>query len=476
MSLANRISIAVVLLVAAFGTLASYALYDKVRRSLKDEMEFRQNLRLAWLESCLTYDDYHIEMDSAREPDGGAELWQVATRDGRVLWRSPELEKDKRRRLSSETRPFTLGSKDFPVLPGDKLTQFEEFNHALPMYELPTGRSRIELLITARTPSEAMYAELSRLRWALMAIVPLGTLILTIVVVWYVRRQLTPLSIVARSAAAIGPGNTSHRIDVDSKSVEIVQLKHAINGMIERMALGLERERQFSSFAAHELRTPLAQLRVNIEVALRRERSPEDYIRSLNEAMLDIDRLQKLVVDLLNLTRAQEAVVSASDHAALETVVAQAVRMSGHDAVTPEIAGDTLVQGNQELLVSAVRNVLENARRYAPGSAPELAVENAPDTVRLNISDFGPGVPEAERERIFVPLTRLDNARSLKDQNEGFGLGLAIARTAVRACGAELHCAGRADGQSGACFTFTFRRTPISAVTAPTNGKHSTVA
>lgn len=459
LSLANRISFAAVAMVAIFGTLAGYALYDKVRRSLKDEMEGRQNVRLAWIEASLEYDDYHVGFSPKNVPEGAAELWQVSTRDGVVLWKSgdnPAFSEVKK--FSSETRHFTLGSAEFPIAAAETLRRVDEGQRPFVNYELPTGRSRVELLITARTPSEAMYAELSRLRWALFAIVPVGTVVLAFLLTWFVRIQLRPLEVVARRAAAIGPADTRARIDIPANALEIVQLRDAINGMISRMSEGFERERRFSSFAAHELRTPLAQLRTNIEVTLRRERDVDEYRHSMREALLDIERLQKLVTDLLNLTRAQEALVSHTDHAALNVVIAQAARASGQEISMAENATPALIRGNEELLISAVRNVLENAARYAPASAPTLAIESDSTQVRLKIADTGPGVPESERERIFQPLTRLDTARSITDQSGGFGLGLAIARSAVRACGGDLICSARADGKSGAQFVFIFQR------------------
>lgn len=459
LSLANRISLTAVAMIAVFGTLAGYALYDKVRRSLKDEMEGRQNVRLAWIESSLDYDDYHLGFTPKQSPEGAAELWQVSTRDGVILWKSDPIPAfSKVTKFSSETRPLSMGNSDFQSIPGSALRKVEEGEHPYVLFELPTGRSRVELLITARTPSEAMYAELARLRLALMLIIPVGTTLLALLLTWFVRNQLKPLEAVARGSSLIGPADTRARIDVKANALEIVQLRDAINGMIARMGEGLDRERRFSSFAAHELRTPLAQLRTNIEVTLRRERNSDEYKRSLNEALLDIERLQKLVTDLLNLTRTQEVVVTLHEQAALNNIIAQATRATGQSIAYQPANVPPLIRGNEDLLVSAVRNVLENAARYAPQSSPTLDVEADSQQVRLKIADLGPGIPEAERERIFQPLTRLDTARSITDQSGGFGLGLAIARSAVRACGGDLVCGARSDGKSGAQFVFVFQR------------------
>jgi signal transduction histidine kinase len=116
------------------------------------------------------------------------------------------------------------------------------------------------------------------------------------------------------------------------------------------------------------------------------------------------------------------------------------------------------VHGDADLLRAAFGNVFENAARYAPGEPPTVRVEPSAEQVRVVVSDRGPGVPEVERERIFQPLTRLDAARTVGGAADGFGLGLATARSAVRAFGGDLVCRGRADGAAGAAFVFTLRR------------------
>jgi signal transduction histidine kinase len=223
----------------------------------------------------------------------------------------------------------------------------------------------------------------------------------------------------------------------------------------------MERERRFAADAAHELRSPLAEMRATVEVALRRPREAGEYRDALEAVASGLVRLQNLVVGLLQLTRgAGGATGRPVDLAAVLRHAAggsQAVRSRARPG---DFSADGVwVLGDPELLAAAVGNVLDNAARYAPAEAPTIAVETdgAGGTVRVVISDRGPGVPAADRERIFEPLTRLDAARTVAGV-EGFGLGLAVARATARAFGGDLLCRARSDGAEGAEFVFSLRR------------------
>ena len=123
---------------------------------------------------------------------------------------------------------------------------------------------------------------------------------------------------------------------------------------------------------------------------------------------------------------------------------------------------ELLVRGREELLVAALRNVLENASRYAPARPAELSIQTQGSQIHIVIEDNGPGVPTPERERIFDPLVRLDAARTIRDDSHGFGLGLTVARSAVRACGGDLTCTPRSDAKPGAAFVFSL--SPAAAI------------
>jgi signal transduction histidine kinase len=346
-------------------------------------------------------------------------------------------------------------------------------------YQLPPGAARVDLVLTAQASAAEARAELSRLTRTLWTVGPLALALTAAVLALLIRWQLRPLARMAEQAASIGPATASPGVSPAGGSAELVRLRGAINSMLARLAEGLERERRFSATAAHELRTPLAQMRTTVEVALRRPREAPAYRAALEEVSEDIQRLQKLVVGLLHLTRGSEANRAQGSPVPLAPLIRRAAKQCGPLRVADGAADGTAdgaggdgrwVYGDADLLHAALCNVLENAARYAPAEPPALRVESDAQgaTVLVIISDRGPGIPEPDRERVFQPLTRLDDGRTAAAGAEGFGLGLAVARATARAFGGDLVCRGRADEAAGAEFAFTLRRAaPPEADSSP---------
>lgn len=212
----------------------------------------------------------------------------------------------------------------------------------------------------------------------------------------------------------------------------------------------------------------MAQLRTQLEVAMRRPRASEEYQAALASCLLDVERLQALISGLLRLTREFNMGAHASQAVDLASVLRRAISEAaavqplspGYGTNASIVVPDTRWRTcgwHGEILASAFRNVIENALRYAPGAPPAITLQRTNGTVRVLISDCGPGVPEADRERIFQPLVRLDQVRTIGAECGGFGLGLTSARMAVQAYGGELTCLARTDGQSGAAFLFVLK-------------------
>ena len=328
----------------------------------------------------------------------------------------------------------------------------------------PADDVRLDLVLTARASAAQTEAELAGTARVLWTLGPLALAVTAAVLVLAIRWQLGPLKRMADEAARIGPANLgdASRVGPAGSSAELVRLRAAINSMLDRLAEGLRRERRFAATAAHELRTPLAQMRLALDVALRRERDPVEYRQALADVSDDVHRLQRLVVGLLELARATDgaeasAAAVAGRPVALGPLLARAVATNGparFDAGAPP--ADVWVRGDPDLLLAAVGNVLHNAARYASGEPPAVRVETGGTSVRVVVADRGPGVAERDRERVFEPLTRLDGAGLAAP--DGFGLGLAVARGAARATGGDLTCRARSDGGSGAEFVFDLPR------------------
>jgi signal transduction histidine kinase len=326
-------------------------------------------------------------------------------------------------------------------------------------YHMPEGAQRLQLTISARTSTKAMKAELARMARLLWILGPAVLLLTAGLLAALIRWQLRPLSRIARQASLIGPNNPETIIHTSDTSTEVMQLRQSINSMLTRLNDALNRERRFASMAAHELRTPLAQMRLTLDVILRRKREAAEYREALEDLSADVERLQKLVLGLLQLARSPEQIAAQARSVSVASILDPVLQYHRSVHYSHKKTEESLwVHGDVELLQGALRNVLENAVRYAPCEPPSIFIHptDKNNIVQIMVSDRGPGVAESERERIFQPLARLEQSNG--SPSNGLGLGLAIARTAVRALGGDLICRSRSDGKTGAEFVFTLRR------------------
>lgn len=193
-----------------------------------------------------------------------------------------------------------------------------------------------------------------------------------------------------------------------------------------RLNDALERQRRFTSDASHELRTPLASARTQLEVLLAHP-DRVDWRRTAENTVLDLDRMQAVVTDLLYLARLEAP--TATGRVDLAAVAG--------------VPGPVEVVGDRARLELVVRNLLDNAERHA-SSRVEVSVVVEDDVAVLRVADDGPGIAEADRERVFERFVRLDEGRA-RDEG-GAGLGLAIVREAVLAHGGTV---GIEDGDKG---------------------------
>ncbi|MGI8329308.1 sensor histidine kinase [Actinomadura scrupuli] len=220
-------------------------------------------------------------------------------------------------------------------------------------------------------------------------------------------------------------------------------------------------QHRFAADAAHELRTPLAGLRAELEEA-RLHPAETDLPRLLGAALRDVGRLEAITADLLLLV--QVATDTPSRHRPVDltaTVHAHALQRTGGPDIRLRTAPAVTVDAIPAHLDRLVGNLLDNARKHARHEI-QVQVRHQDAGVELTVTDDGPGVPAQDRERVFARFARLDNARSRHDG--GTGLGLAIAREIAHAHHGTLHVEDAPGG--GARFVL---RLPLSG-TAPTSG------
>lgn len=305
----------------------------------------------------------------------------------------------------------------------------------------------VTLTVYAGAPLAAEQEAVNTVRGAMLTGLPL-LLVVVAGVTWLVtRRALRPVEGIRREMAAITASeDLARRVPEPGSRDEIAALARTTNETLTVLEASVERQRRFVADASHELRSPIASLRTQLEVA---EAHPE--LLDLPGAVADTVRLQVLAADLLLLARLDAGEKPGSATVELGALVREEVSQRTGDriAVSVEVpqGGAFEVNGSRGQLSRVIGNMLDNAQRHAEGS---VAVSVAADGrgVRVEVRDDGAGVPEDERERIFERFVRLDDARSRDDG--GAGLGLAIARDVASRHGGTLTVGRAAEG--GAAF------------------------
>jgi signal transduction histidine kinase len=264
---------------------------------------------------------------------------------------------------------------------------------------------------------------------------PVAVLAVAAVTWWLVGRTLRPVAALQRGAADLSASGLSRsRLPVPSAEDEIHSLAVTLNDMLDRLDRANIKQQRFIGDAAHELRSPIASLRVQLEVTERLGETAE--VRELAaDALIDVDRLARLIDDLLTLARSDErGSLSGRVPIRLDEMCGEVTANYG-EARVPVTCGPSdpvAVVGDHEGLKRVMVNLVDNAVRYARG---EVRVTVHPDTAPgyavIEVADDGPGIPAEKRERVFDRFYRLDTARSRAEG--GTGLGLSIVREVVTA-------------------------------------------
>jgi signal transduction histidine kinase len=362
--------------------------------------------------------------DSALDPAAQA---QVLTPDGTVLAST--------RKLVGLPAVYVLGPGSVTpvrqkaaasVLPGEVSAYGE--------HTVAAGRPVTIITITAtdlRSEINETFARLLVIGVPLLLVLACGT-------VWLVvGRALRPVERIRGAVTAITHADLSQRVPEPGTDDEIGHLARTMNDMLARLEDAAARQRRFVADASHELRSPLTAIRTGLEVGLAHpDRAPWPEIA--RRAARQSERLEQLIAQLLELAKADARQIAARrqqvDLAALLADVRSALVAPGIDIAIRVPAG-TAATGNPEELSRMFRNLLDNAVRYARHRVTVTAAAS-PDGIVVEITDDGPGIPAAERERVFDRFVRLDASR--EQASGSAGLGLAIAREIATAHGATI--------------------------------------
>ena len=294
---------------------------------------------------------------------------------------------------------------------------------------------------TRVTSGNALYdPAIRRAMLILLAALPVAVLIGALIGRLVIRRLLRPLDDLTQSTSGIEPGRQM-ALGVKAQSRELHQLERAFDALLDRLEQMLAREKRFAQEAAHELRTPLTNLRLRMERLCRDAGDDSEIAQQSSAALANLDSLDQLIESLLILARSEGgdlpvAPVNICD--LIREIAAGSEPETNSKSVTVEVDApdEVLVLGNEELLIQAVTNILENARKYAgPDAKIRVGASESDGYGVISVEDDGPGIPLELREVVFERFYRGPVHRN---QVPGTGLGLAVVDAIVRRHGGRV--------------------------------------
>jgi signal transduction histidine kinase len=274
------------------------------------------------------------------------------------------------------------------------------------------------------------------LQWAWASAVTFGlTASLIVAVIWFaLSRLIGPLHRLAAAADRLGLGEDVAEI-APTGPEELRRLTTAFNAMQARLTRMIAEHTRMLAALGHDLRSPLTAMRVRVEMV--------DDDETRERLIATLDEMQEMVEATLAFARgvaSSEATETVDPAKFLRALIDDIAETGG--TVTLDATPGSALRLRPHALRRALRNVIDNALRY--GGRAAVRLERVGGTARITVSDDGPGIPEADLERVFEPFVRLETSRSR--ETGGSGLGLAIARTIIHAHGGDIRLANRPEG------------------------------
>ena len=448
-----RVAAAFAVAMAVVLALAGALVYTRSASHLARNLDLQLQVRAQDLAVLVEEPGASIGETGLRFFEPGESYFQLIDARGRVVDQSTSLE-NTGSLLTDDELQMALA---LPVLRGprargqaiftnrDSVTGLDEPSRIL---ATPVRINRKKLVLLAGQTREERAETLRALRNELLVAGPLALIFATLSGYLLAGIALRPVDSMRRRAASISAEKPGERLPVPRTGDEIERLGQTLNEMLARLEAALQREREFVSDAGHELRTPLALLRTELELALRHASSPSELREAIRTSSEEVDRLGQLAEDLLLIARSDEGRLALRtetlDGGELLDSVARRFEWRAQEAgrrVSAEGVPGMVLVGDRIRLEQALGNLVENALRYGAGDVG-LSASTENGFVELHVTDEGSGFPPEFLERAFERFTRPDAARS----RGGTGLGLSIVRVIAKAHGGEAHAVNREDG------------------------------
>jgi len=372
---------------------------------------------------------------------GHPDLYQIIGSDGRIIARSPAWY-GQIGALHRQNGPYVEFVFDNVPYRGVQLENVPTFDREpdVPYTEF--------LTVSYASPTDEMRRQILRAGLYTAAGSALLLAISVALALWGIRRGLRPLADLAAGAAMVSPANWAlSASEATLDTTELVPLTQAMTAMLNGLHRAFTQQREFVANAAHELKTPIAVLKSTLQSLLQRPRTADEYRTGLEQALDDMERLERLLHMMLRLARAEQRSAN-RPRDGMEIVDVTATCQSAVDLLQPllqersvrvELSGDGAMpmRADADDLRLVWSNLLENAVRFSPpGGQVHIRTRNNGMLGRIEVEDNGPGIPQAELPHIFERFYRGDSSRAR--ETGGYGLGLAIAKALIEAYGGSI--------------------------------------
>src|SRR5690242_11689409 len=426
---------ALALILVAFSTILYFVTARSLRDALDQSLEETAAAAVRSLEErgfipLIDEDELMSQFPELARID---KFFQIFSPSGTITIRSPNV-KQHEMPLSREALNVAIS--------GRMLFEFAQYPKEPPLRLISVPiiyRGNLLYIIQVGTSMDSVEQTLNRLMLVLLVSMPIAVAV-SLAGGWFMAgRALLPVDAITLAAQRIAGGDLTQRLKVPSAADEIGRLTKTFNDMIDRLETSFRQIRQFSSDASHELRTPLTVMKGETELALRRPREAGDYTVVLESNLEEIDRMTRIVDELLFLSRADMGEVKMERlpvklESLLEDIHRQAslLGQERNVQVALGLVMPAVVFGDELRLRELFLNLVDNAVKYSrSGGSVEMSLTIHANQAKFVISDHGIGISLEDQKRIFDRFYRTDDARS--HTKKGTGLGLAICAWIVEA-------------------------------------------
>ncbi|WP_440998554.1 sensor histidine kinase [Fodinibius sp. SL11] len=298
-----------------------------------------------------------------------------------------------------------------------------------------------------------LHEELSRFRQYLLVLIAISVAFSILGGYWLSRRALQPVASINDAAKSITATDLDKRIPVNYQvKDELTDLAETFNMMLNRLQKGFEREKRFTSDAAHELMTPLSSMRSDAEIMLRKPRSKEEYQETIERMLTEVRKMSEMIHLLLQLSRVESVHRSKPENVSISRIAEvvtdqhQESAQAKNISIQTQIDPDLQVMAHGAYIEEVINNLLDNAVKYTPkGGKVKLQLQRSSGKAVIHLSDTGIGFDEETKQHLFERFYRANE--SVVQEQTGSGLGLPLVKAIIELYGGKIRAYSEGEGK-----------------------------